>query len=112
MLKKFLILTTVMCEVVLPLGAAHAADPTVYTLEMKGGAFVPSTLQVPAGQKVRLIVKNEEKTQTEFESYKLDKEQKIESGKSVDMFVGPLEAGEYPIFDDNNPDTTGKIIAK
>jgi len=95
-----------------PFTAAQAADVPTYTLEMKGGTFLPSHLVVPAGQKIYLVVKNEEKVQTEFESYKLDKEQKIESGDSVGMFVGPLDAGEYPIFDDNNPDTTGKITAK
>ena len=91
--------------------SAFAGDAT-YTLEMKGGAYVPSELAIPAGQKVHIIVKNEEKVQTEFESYKLDKEVKIEPGEQTDIYVGPLDAGEYDIFDDNNPDTKGKVVAK
>lgn len=112
MLKKIMFFTAIAAITTLPLGKANAADPANYTIEMKGGKFSPATLEIPAGKKIHLTVKNEESVQTEFESYKLDKEEKIESGKSVDMFVGPLEAGEYPIFDDNNPDATGKIVAK
>lgn len=112
MMKKFLIVTALGCASVAPLAAAQAAEQATYTIEMKNGTFEPQALEVPAGQKIHLIVKNGEKVQTEFESYKLDQEQKIESGQSIDAYVGPLEAGEYPVFDDNNPDATGKLVAK
>lgn len=112
MLKKILFVTALGCAASLPLHASRAAEPATYTIEMKNGTFAPQTLEVPAGTKIHLIVKNGEKVQTEFESYKLDQEQKIDSGASIDAYIGPLDAGEYPIFDDLNPDATGKIIAK
>ena len=89
-----------------------AAEQVDYTLEMKNGTFSPAVLEVPANEKIHLTVKNSEAVQTEFESYKLNQEQKIESGKTADMFIGPLEPGEYPVFDDNNPDAKGSVIAK
>jgi hypothetical protein len=79
---------------------------------MKNGSFDPPALEVPAHTKIHLNVKNDESVQTEFESYPLNQEQKIESGGSTDMYIGPLDPGEYPIFDDNNPDAKGNIIAK
>lgn len=92
---------------------AHAmAAQDEYRMEMKNGSFDPPALSVPAHQKIHLIVKNDEASQTEFESYPLNQEQKIESGGSADMYIGPLDPGEYPVFDDNNPDAKGSIVAK
>lgn len=91
---------------------AHAMEQEEYTLDMKNGSFDPPALEVPAHQKIHLNVKNDEASQTEFESYSLNQEQKIESGKTTDMYIGPLEPGEYPVFDDNNPDAKGSIVAK
>lgn len=91
---------------------AFAAEQDSYTIEMKNGSFDPPALAVPAHTKIHLTVKNGETVQTEFESYPLNQEQKIESGESADMYIGPLDPGEYPVFDDNNPDAKGSIVAK
>lgn len=88
------------------------ADDETYTLTMKNGAFEPAGLKIPANKKIHLIVKNENSKQVEFESYELDIEEKINSGESTDIYIKPLDAGSYPIFDDKNPDTKGEIIAK
>lgn len=91
---------------------ARAAEQADYTIEMKNGTFSPPALEVPAHKKIHLTVRNSEAVQTEFESYELNQEHKIESGKTADMYIGPLEPGEYPVFDDNNPDAKGRVIAK
>ena len=90
---------------------AHAIEQT-YTIDMRNGSFDPPTLEVPAGQKIHLNITNNESSETEFESYPLNQEQKIESGKSADIYIGPLEPGEYPVFDDNNPSAKGAVVAK
>lgn len=90
---------------------AHALD-SEYMMEMHGSGFAPQKLEVPAGQKIHLTVKNTGTDESEFESYPLDQEHKIESGESADMYIGPLEPGEYEVFDDNNPDAKGSIVAK
>ncbi|MCB1680609.1 MAG: cupredoxin domain-containing protein [Alphaproteobacteria bacterium] len=100
---------------VLSMGAPFpvlAEDGTTYTIEMKEGSFSPPVLEVPAHEKIHLVVKNSETVQTEFESYRLNREVKIKSGESTDVYIGPLEPGEYPIFDDNNPDAKGSIVAQ
>lgn len=93
-------------------GAAHAISQD-YSIEVKsGGGFAPTTIEVPKDQKVKLVVKNSDKVEAEFESYPLKREEKIAPGDQTEIFVGPLEAGQYPFFDDNNPDATGTLIAK
>jgi heme/copper-type cytochrome/quinol oxidase subunit 2 len=91
---------------------AHASDEPTFNLSVKGGNFIPNKIEVPANQKVKLIVKNEDTVQAEFESYPLDREQKISAGETTEVFVGPLSSGEYPFFDDNNPDAKGVLVAK
>jgi plastocyanin len=80
----------------LALGAAglHAQDAS-YTLVIKDHLFTPSTLEVPAGKKIALVVKNEDKTPEEFESDDLRREKIIPAGKEITITVGPLKPGTY-----------------
>ena len=84
-----------------------------FTIEIKDHLFYPSELHVPAGKKVKLLVKNSDKTPEEFESYELNREKVIGGGRKAVIFIGPLKVGEYPFFGEFNPKTAqGKIIAK
>ena len=73
----------------------------------------PETLEVPAKKKVKLVVKNQDPTPEEFESYELNREKVIPGNAQAIIFIGPLEPGTYPFFGEFNPKTAqGKIIAK
>lgn len=90
---------------------AHAAEE--FTLRIKDHKFIPATLEVPAGEKVKIIVVNEDPTPEEFESYELNREKIIKGGRQGIVFIGPLEPGTYPFFGEFNPDTAqGEIVAK
>ena len=92
--------------------AARAADPE-FTLSIKDHRFDPAELQVPAGAKVRLIVKNLDATPSEFESNDLHREKVVSPGQQIVVIVGPLDPGTYGFFDDFHQDTgQGKLIAK
>jgi len=92
--------------------AAHAADPE-FTLSIKDHRFEPAELQVPAGVKIRLIVKNLDATPSEFESNELHREKVVSPGQQILVIVGPLDPGTYGFFDDFHQDTgQGKLIAK
>ncbi len=90
---------------------AYAASE--FQLTIKDHKFSPETLNVPAGEKVKITVINKDATPEEFESYELNREKIISgNGKGV-IFIGPLEPGSYPFFGEFNPDTAkGTIIAK
>ncbi|MFQ5544059.1 MAG: cupredoxin domain-containing protein [Nitrospiria bacterium] len=89
------------------------AGPPVFEIEIKDHLFSPAELTVPAGVKVKLVVKNLDKTPEEFESYELNREKVVMGRRKVIVFIGPLAPGEYPFFGEFHPKTAqGKIIAK
>lgn len=90
--------------------AAHAED---YTLTLKDHKFSPAELTIPANEKVKLVIKNQDATPAEFESHKLNREKVIKGGSEASVFVGPLDAGRYEFFDEFHEDTAkGTLIAK
>jgi plastocyanin len=90
---------------------AFADDPTV-TIDLKDHQFVPSEVPVPAGIKVKLLVKNDQTMTAEFESNSLHREKIVEPGNTITVFVGPLDPGSYEFFDDFHNATRGHLIAK
>lgn len=93
-------------------GTAWADDPQ-FTLVIKDHKFTPAELQVPAGAKIRLVVRNDDATPEEFESTELHREKVVAPGQQIVVIVGPLDAGTYRFFGDFHKDTAqGKLIAK
>jgi heme/copper-type cytochrome/quinol oxidase subunit 2 len=96
------------------LGAAAPAfaDAPEIAIAIKRQQFVPSEVQVPAGVKVKLTVRNEDSTPDEFESTQLHREQVVLPGHQITIYVGPLDPGRYEFFDDFHPKTRGHLIVK
>jgi hypothetical protein len=93
--------------------AAPARADDGYSLSIKGKAFEPNELSVPAGRKITLTVKNLNPTPSEFESSDLNREKVVTGGSAITMFIGPLRPGSYEFFDDFSAETPhGHIIAK
>ena len=102
--------TVVLFFSILLSAAAYAED---YVITLKNNQFSPKELTIPAGQKIKLIVKNQDPTPAEFESSDLNREKVVGGNSEIIVFIGPLEAGRYGYFDDFHRDTTtGFIIAK
>jgi plastocyanin len=90
---------------------SYAADDYIITL--KDHQFSPQELTIPAGQKVKLIVKNTDNVPAEFESGELNREKVVGANSEITVYVGPLVAGRYNYADDFRRETTkGTIIAK
>src|SRR6202049_1768019 len=85
---------------------AFAEEPTI-TITLRDHQFVPSEVPVPAGVKVKLIIRNEQPTNAEFESPTLHREKIVNAGGEITVFVGPLDPGSYEIFDDYHAATRG-----
>ena len=67
---------------------------------------------MPAGERFRIEVVNEDNTPAEFESSDLRVEKIIVPGGKINVMAGPLKPGAYKFFDDYHPDTaTGTITA-
>ena len=93
-------------------GAIAAGEPE-FNLAIEGHKFTPDRIEVPAGQKVKLIVDNKDATPEEFESQMLKIEKVIPGKSKATIFVGPLKAGEYKFVGEFNEKTAkGVIVAK
>ena len=90
---------------------AQADDLPV--LVFKQHRFVPDRIEVPAGVKFQLKVQNTDDTADEFESLDLNREKLVAPGKTITVFLGPLDPGEYKFFGDFHQDTAqGVLVAK
>ncbi|HEV7619413.1 MAG TPA: cupredoxin domain-containing protein [Burkholderiaceae bacterium] len=91
---------------------ATAADPEV-SLVIKDHRFNPSEVKVKAGQKVKLIVDNQDATPEEFESHELNREKVIAPRSKATIFIGPLKPGRYAFTGEFNQETAkGVVIAE
>lgn len=98
---------------ILALATAAHADPAEYRLVIKNHRFEPSILALPAGQKIKLVIENQDPTPEEFESHPLNREKVILGNGKAIVYIGPLEPGNYPFFGEFNPQTaTGTIAVK
>jgi plastocyanin len=111
------ILMTRLALLVLALIFGHAtfamAADAAYTLTIKDHKFQPTEIEIPAGKKIELLVKNEDPTPEEFESTELKREKVVPGGQQITVYIGPLKPGRYEFFGDFNPTTArGHIVVK
>jgi heme/copper-type cytochrome/quinol oxidase subunit 2 len=91
---------------------AYAVDNEA-TLVIRDHRFEPEEVRVPAGQKIKLMVHNQDSTPEEFESYELNREKVAAPGAKVTIYIGPLSPGRYPFFGEFNAETArGTIVAE
>ena len=92
---------------------SHAADPLEVKLVIRNHRFEPTELKVPAGQKIKLVVENQDPTPEEFESYSLNREKIVPGKGKITVLIGPLKPGKYEFFGEFNMDTaTGFVVAQ
>jgi plastocyanin len=91
--------------------AAWSAES--FTLVIKDHRFDPAVLEVPSGQKFKLVVRNEDSTSEEFESKSLKREKIVPGRSQVTLSIGPLEPGTHEFFGEFHEATAkGRIVAK
>ncbi len=96
----------------LPVLCLAAAQET-YTIVIKEHQFEPARLNIPAGQKVKVVIDDQDPTPEEFESYELNREKVVAGGKQIILYLGPLKPGSYKYFGEFHKETAqGAIVAQ
>lgn len=92
--------------------AAHA-QTTEYVVTAKDGRLTPEQIEVPAGKRIKLVVKNEGRGPIEFENLDLRVEKVLAPGATSFVMTPPLRPGVHTFIDEFHPET-GKmqLIAK
>jgi len=112
-MSQFTFSLMVIAGFVLPLSATAAPQAQEYRIVIKNHRFEPAEVVVPAGQKLQLVVENQDATPEEFESHALNREKVIPGNSKANIFIGPLKPGSYDFVGEYHEDTArGKIIAK
>lgn len=89
------------------------ADTPEFRIVIRNHQFEPAELTIPANQKVKLLVENQDPTPEEFESYDFNREKIVPGRGKIVVFVGPLKPGKYEFFGEFNPKTArGWLIAR
>ncbi len=92
---------------------ARAEEPTLPLRVFHNHRFTPDRIEVAAGVKFKLHVKNIDNTADEFESRDLNREKLVTPGQTITVFLGPLSPGTYHFFGDFDLATAqGVLIAK
>jgi len=92
---------------------ATAESLSSYELVASEGRLTPDILHVPAGQRFKIVVRNEGHDAIEFESTDLKKEKVLAPGATSFVVIAPLKPGSYRFFDEFHPDTgQGRIVVE
>lgn len=86
------------------------AETLEIELRIRDHLFFPDTLVIPANQKVRIRIFNEDPTPEEFESFELNREKVIAGNSQTVIFIGPLKEGEYFFFGEFFPKTAQGVV--
>ena len=93
-------------------GGALAAEPEVL-LVIKNYKFEPAELKVPVGQRVKLVVHNQDGTPEAFESHDLNREKIVPPGAKATIFIGPLKPGRYTFVGEyHEASAKGVVVAE
>jgi plastocyanin len=89
------------------------AETKEFKIIIKDHLFIPAQTKIPAGERVKLVIDNQDSTPEEFESYDLNREKIISGNSKSTVYVGPVTPGNYKYFGEFNEATAqGLIIAE
>ena len=109
-MKYWVMVPALSLGIVLPL---HAENLPSFNLTIKDGRYSPEQVEIPAGQKIKLVIKNDGPGPEEFESSDLNREKLIKAGKTAEVTIGPLNPGTYKFICEFHPRTAqGWIVAR
>ena len=93
-------------------GVVVAAEPEVL-LVIREHRFEPTELKVPANQRIKLVVQNEDASAEEFESHALNREKVVPARSKVTIFIGPLKPGRYAFVGEyHEASAKGVVVAE
>jgi plastocyanin len=109
-MKILLIAATAASCSLLASGAGAADSPATVRLVLKGHRFTPDAISVPAGQRVRIELINEDAASEEFDSEDLGVEKDVNPHGKVTFEVGPLKPGSYSFMGELHADTASGTL--
>lgn len=83
----------------------QAQELPTFEVIARDGQLFPSRLDVPVGQRIKLVVRNQGKGPIEFENLNMRVEKVLAPGASSFVVLPKLKPGEYEFIDEFHMDT-------
>jgi hypothetical protein len=93
-----------------PRAETVSAELSTFSVVIKDGHILPARLEVPAGRKIKLSIKNEGPGACEFENLGLRVEKVLSPGASSFVVIHPLPPGTYRFIDEFHPATSEMLL--
>lgn len=92
---------------------AQASELPTFDIVAKGGRLSPERIEVPAGKRIKIVIRNEGPGPIEFESSSLRIEKVLAAGGASFVVLPPLKPGTYAFIDEFHPETGSmQLIAR
>ena len=91
-------------------GAVSADELLTFSVVIKDGHITPGRLEVPAGKKIKLTVRNEGPGPCEFENLDLRVEKVLAPGANSFVVIHPFKPGSYRFVDEFHPSTSEMLL--
>ncbi len=87
-----------------------SSELLTFPVTIKAGRILPARLEVPAGRKIKLTIKNEGPGPSEFENLSLRIEKVLSPGASSFVVIHPLKPGTYRFIDEFHPANSEMLL--
>lgn len=89
---------------------AHAQELPTFEVVARDGRLFPARLEVPVGQRIKLVVRNQGKSPIEFENLDMRVEKVLAPGGTSFVVLPRLKHGEYEFIDEFHMDTGRMLV--
>jgi len=103
----FIVLT---CAALLGAKTAQAEELLTFQIAAKDGHITPARVEVPAGRKIKLVIRNEGLGPCELENLDLRVEKVLAPGASSFIVIHQLKPGTYRFIDEFHPNTSEMLL--
>ena len=92
--------------------AKAGPQPQAVVINLREHRFVPDTITVPAGQRIKIDITNRDATADDFDSDDLRVDKELGPHGRASFFIGPLKPGSYAFKGELHAATAqGRIVA-
>lgn len=109
-LHRWMALMLTACGLSLGPSCAHADGLLSYTITLSKGRISPAALEVPAGKRIKLVLRNEGPGPCEFENLDMHIEKILAPGAQSFVVLSSMRAGTYRFIDEFHPDAGGMSL--
>ncbi len=99
-----------LCLICLTAAIAHADETPTFQVVARDGKLSPERLEVPAGKRFKLDLRNDSRAPVEFENLDLRVEKVLAPGSSSFVVIRSLAPGSYKFVDEFHADTAQILL--